>query len=150
MAKLKAHGQELGRVAYLSTIVAVMSDGTLLSNEGHGWKLYRKCKPGVTPKQVLKGRQDRLQERLRTRPAWAHYRELLHRSAPHSERWRLDMAVEMMAGDADGVWSDVGERLGLSCEECAELSKARASMEAEAEFFKVPAAPTAGAAVCAS
>ena len=59
MARLKCHGQELGRVTYLSTIVTVMSDGTLLSNDGHGWKLYRKCKPGVTSEQVLKGRHCR-------------------------------------------------------------------------------------------
>jgi hypothetical protein len=40
MAKLSAHGKEVGRINYTTYAKAYMQDGVVLKNEGHGWKVY--------------------------------------------------------------------------------------------------------------
>jgi hypothetical protein len=49
MARLKSHGTELGRLEYSDCRVAVMSDGSVLRNQGAGWKRWKRLKAGVDP-----------------------------------------------------------------------------------------------------
>jgi hypothetical protein len=40
MAKLSAHGKEIGRINYTTYSKAYMQDGTILKNSGFGWKVF--------------------------------------------------------------------------------------------------------------
>lgn len=48
MAKLSVHGKEIGTVYLTTKAKRYMSDGKILVNQGFGWKLGPKLKPGVT------------------------------------------------------------------------------------------------------
>jgi hypothetical protein len=50
MAKLSAHGKEIGRINYTTYSKAYMQDGTILKNSGFGWKVFGKCK--INPQEV--------------------------------------------------------------------------------------------------
>ena len=55
MAKLSAHGETIGRYLDCRTglVHAVCSDGRVLRKSiGQGYKLWKKCKPGVDPARI--------------------------------------------------------------------------------------------------
>ena len=104
MAKLSAHGSEVGRINYTTYAKAYMSDGKILKNFGHGWKLYGTCK--VSPEQafaVAKEKQDRV---LAERPMLAAYRKELHSIAGMGKAWKLHAAIQLLGDDIDGIWSE--------------------------------------------
>ena len=53
MATLSKHGVELGRIKYTTKIDAYFADGKVLRNQGFGWKIKYKVKPGNDPKDVF-------------------------------------------------------------------------------------------------
>ena len=61
MAKLSAHGTEVGRVMFTTYAKAYMSDGVVLKNDGSGWKILGRVKDGVTPTKAYEN-QKRHQE----------------------------------------------------------------------------------------
>lgn len=106
MAKLSAHGTEIGRLVFTSYSKAYMSDGKILKNYGDGWKLSAKLKPGVDMESFFKKSQDRLIEWAISNPEAAAYKKALHNLTSQSNRSKLHISIQLMPDDADGVWSD--------------------------------------------
>lgn len=104
MAKLSAHGKEVGRINYTTYAKAYMQDGVILKNEGHGWKVYGKCK--FTPQEVYENALDHYNKFLIARPCLAAYRDYLHDLAGMGKAWKLHAAVTMLGDDIDGIWSE--------------------------------------------
>jgi hypothetical protein len=106
MAKVSAHGTEIGTVHFTTKAKRYMSDGTVLKNIGFGWKISGKVKAGFTPEQAFQAQADKSRAFRAENPAYAAYRAALHDMAGMSKRWKLHAAIEMMPDDADGVWSE--------------------------------------------
>lgn len=106
MSKLTAHGHEIGTIEYLTSAKRYMSDGVVLKNQGFGWKIHGKVKPGVTPQQAFENAKARFEQRISENPLAAQYRSELHSLAPLSKRWKLHTAIQMLPDDPDGVWSE--------------------------------------------
>ena len=105
MAKLSAHGTQIGEVKLLTKTKRYFSDGKILINYGDGWKLFGKVKPGMDPGEVSKTAEEKQKEGLRIRPLYAKYFKLLHKSAGMNLRSKLHTAVSMMPEDPDGAWA---------------------------------------------
>ncbi len=112
MAKLSAHGSVVGTVEYATLAVRYMSDGVILRNNGFGWKLGGKLKPGVTPAEAYEHRKAKFEARLAANSAAACYLKELHSMAGLCKRWKLHAAVELMPDDPDGVWSEACDGYG--------------------------------------
>ena len=125
MAKLSAHGQEVGRIVYLTKTKAYMTDGKVLVNTGCGWKLRGKLKAGLTPETAFNNALQAQAEFIAQRPAFRRYRDCLHDLAGQSKRSILHLTVTMMPDDCDGVWSECcdgyGDNVYASCDEVAQL-----------------------------
>ena len=100
MAKLSAHGNEVGRIVYTTCIKAYMSDGKVLKNRGDGWKRFSTVKAGFTPESALESSRAALARWDQANPAGLGKRAKLH------------MAVQLMPDDADGVWSEACDGYG--------------------------------------
>ena len=112
MAKLSAHGIEIGRIRYVTFVVAYFADGTILRDSGLGWKTYRRVKPGIDPRQVFERKRLAYADRLAQNPHLAAYRKALHDLAGNNKAWKLHACVELMPDDPDGVWSDACDGFG--------------------------------------
>ena len=110
MAKLSAHGQEIGRINFTTFQKAYMADGTILKNYGSGWKLYGKCK--VSPVEAYAAAKARQDAFIAVRPCTVAYRKELHNLAGMGKAWKLHAAVELMPDDPDGVWSEACDGYG--------------------------------------
>lgn len=125
MAKLAAHGAEIGRLYYTTSAKAYMADGTVLKNAGFGWKISARVKSGFSPQQVFESARESQIKHNAERPALVAYRKCLHDLAGLSKRWKLHTAVEMMPDDPDGVWSEAcdgyGDNVAADIDEVAEL-----------------------------
>jgi len=106
MAKLSAHGVEIGRIEYIGKVKAYFADGKVLVNYGHGWKVAGKLKAGLTPESAYQNAKDNLARLLSDRPALAEYREFILRLAGIGERWKLVQCLQIMSSDPDGIWSE--------------------------------------------
>lgn len=108
MAKLSAHGAELGRIHYTTYTCAHMADGQILRKDGAGgWKIFKRCKAGMDPRAVYENALAHYNAQAQTRPALAAYRTALHDLAGRSKAWKLHLAIELMPDDPDGIWSHV-------------------------------------------
>lgn len=108
MARLGAHGTELGRLEFPSHSVVHMSNGHLLRDNGDGWKVWRRVKQDRDPRQVWENALRAYEEKLRTQPAYAEYRRLLFETAgSRYARTRLHMMLGLMPEDPDGIWSEI-------------------------------------------
>jgi len=112
MAKVSAHGTVVGTVYFTARAKRYMSDGAVLENSGHGWKLRGKLKAGLTPQAAYEAQLAKQREAEKTHPAAFAYRKELHDLAPLCKRWKLHAAVTMMPDDADGVWSEACDGFG--------------------------------------
>lgn len=125
MAKLSAHGHEVGRVEFLTYTKAYMADGKVLKNSGFGWKIYGRLKDGVSPQQAIENAKRRQAEHKAQYPAHAAYVRELHSMAGLCQRWKLHAAIQMMPDDYDGVWSECcdgyGGNVSASIDEVASL-----------------------------
>ena len=106
MAKLSAHGEEVGRIVYITFTKAYMSDGKVLKNYGEGWKLSGKVKLGFTPASAYASGRAALAKWESANPAGLAYKKELHALAGQGKRLKLHTAVQLMPDDADGVWSE--------------------------------------------
>lgn len=140
MAKLSAHGQEIGRVYFTTSAKAYFSDGKILGNQGFGWKIIAKAKPGANINDLFDKQKQKQIEFLAQRPALAAYRKELHSLAGLSKRWKLHAAIELMPEDADGVWSEVcdgyGDNVHADVNEIATLCKFYLDSVAEQKALK--------------
>lgn len=135
MAKLSAHGGEIGRLEFIRFQKAYMVDGTILKNQGFGWKVYGKVKAGIDPNQAFKNAKEfQIKARLE-HPAHAALSKALIEAACISKRWKLLTALEMMPDDPDGIWSEVsdgyGDNLDISIDEIAEICRLWKAAEQE-------------------
>ena len=139
MAKVSAHGHEVGTVHFLTYAKRYMSDGVVLKNIGFGWKIHGKVKPGVTPEQAFSKAADRVRAYRAERPAYSAYRAALHNLAGLSKRWKLHACVELMPDDADGVWSEAcdgyGDNVHADIDEVSKLCELyKASLREQSEI----------------
>jgi len=127
MAKISAHGTELGTVYFTTSAKRYMSDGVVLKNSGFGWKLAGKLKT-MTPQEAFQRQLDKQKAFNAERPAASAYRRMLHDMAGLGKRWKLHAAVELMPDDADGVWSEAcdgyGDNVHADVDEVGELCRA--------------------------
>lgn len=114
MAVLSKHGEEVGRLEYLTFNVSVRSHGKLLRNSGDGWKLWRKCKPGCTPQDVFESRRNAMFATAAERPTFAQYKRRLHDEFPLDKRLLAHAVIESMPQDPDGCWSEFNDYLDCS------------------------------------
>lgn len=142
MAKLSAHGHQVGRIEFLTYAKAYCADGKILKNDGSGWKLHSKCKPGITPEAAYAAAVERQRAFLADRPMHAAYRKALHDMAGLSKRWKLHLAVQMMPQDPDGVWSEAcdgyGDNVHADVDEVCELCRLYESAMTEQAELKDP------------
>ena len=126
MAKLSAHGIELVRIERLDCAISYHSDGHILRNEGSGWKLWKKLRPGVDPTEAALKAKARYDEKLAKGPAFAAWRELVHDLCPRQWRSLLVTAVSTLQDDPDGLWSEMEmfHDVGLSLDDCVNLCRA--------------------------
>lgn len=129
MAKLSAHGTEIGRIEFLTRTKAYFSDGKILQNSGHGWKLHAKVKPGILPSDAFARAQALQAQFMRDNPEYARFHCMLHEACGSlAKRWKLYYAIEMMPTDCDGVWSEVcdgySDNIHISVEEVGKLCDA--------------------------
>lgn len=127
MAKLSTHGIEIGRLVFTAYSKAYMSDGKILKNYGDGWKLSAKLKHGVSMADYFKKSQDRLIEWAIENPEAAEYKKALHNLTSQSNRSKLNISIQLMPKDADGIWSDCcdgwSDNIHADLDEIAELCR---------------------------
>lgn len=110
MAKLSAHGRELGRINYTTYSKAYFEDGTVLKNSGFGWKVFAKCK--VPPQEAYDKALAVHKDFAASRPCLMAYRKELHALAGMGKAWKLNAAIELLGTDVDGVWSEACDGYG--------------------------------------
>jgi hypothetical protein len=128
MAKLTAHGNEIGTIEYLTYRVRYMTDGQILKNCGNGWKLHKRVKDGINPKAVFENHRGKYQEKLSARPLYTEFMRALHDASGLYGRSFLVSAIQLMPDDPDGVWSTFDDSYDyklpkLTIDECVELCK---------------------------
>lgn len=127
MAKLSAHGVEIGRIEFSTYCKAYFADGKILKNSGFGWKLHAKCKAGLNPAEVFATAKQRRAEFLASRPAYAAWVRELHSMAGLCKRWKLRAALELLGDDVDGIWSECcdgyGDNIHADVSEVANLQR---------------------------
>ncbi len=112
MAKIAAHGKEIGTVYLTTKAKRYMSDGKILVNHGFGWKLGPKLKPGVTVQEAYRHQVERSRQFAEKHPCAAAYKRELHAMCGISKRWKLHAAITTMPDDCDGVWSECCDGYG--------------------------------------
>jgi hypothetical protein len=126
MARLNEHGTDLARTEYSDCRVAVMSDGSVLRNQGTGWKRWKRVKPGVDPVNYAA----KMRAAYDVRPAEFHsYIRALAAACDLAHRGQLNALVEQMPEDPDAVWSmfdDPGYELQI--EDVARCCRARLAL----------------------
>lgn len=115
MAKLSAHGTEIGRLYRTTSVVAYFADGKVLKNAGFGWKLHAKIKEGHDIHAAFEKAKANQDSFLSMRPALAEYRKELRAICGITKAWKLHAAIQMMPTDADGVWSEACDGYGDNC-----------------------------------
>jgi len=127
MAKLSAHGTEIGRVVYTTSTKAYMSDGKVLKNRGDGWKRYSTVKADWTPESALESARAALARWEAANPAGLAYKRELHALAPQGKRAKLHTIIQLMPDDADGVWSEAcdgyGDNISADVDEVSALCR---------------------------
>ncbi len=139
MAKVSAHGAEIGTLYFTTSARRYMSDGHVLRNQGFGWKLYKKLERDSI-QAAYESQLAKQTELLANRPMTRAYRKALHDMAGLSKRWKLHAAVETLAPDADGVWSEAcdgyGDNISADIDEVGELCRLYQSAVDEQRAFK--------------
>jgi hypothetical protein len=142
MAKLSAHGKEIGRIQYIGHDVAVMSDGYILKNFGAGWKIHGKLKAGLTPEMAYQKRLSALENQPFEYYAFREKLFALTRSL--EKRAQIMTALQLLGNDADGVWSELtdsylGPRIDADIVDIVELCQAHESYQTALKSQKAQA-----------
>lgn len=134
MAVLSKHG-EIGQIEKLAHKVAYCSDGQILRNQGDGWKVWKKLKPGFVPAESFERSKANYAQKLHERPAFAAWRSTLHDLVSFSQRYMVVTVISAMPQDPDGVWSECNDilQIDLSIDDCVQLCRAYDSAEEEAK-----------------
>jgi hypothetical protein len=126
MTRLNEHGTELARTEYSDCRVAVMSDGSVLRNQGDGWRTWKRLKASVDPAAFAA----KMRASYDARPAEFHaYIKALVAACNLEHRAQLNALVDQMPEDPDAVWSmfdDAG--YGLQIEDVARCCRARLAL----------------------
>jgi hypothetical protein len=140
MAKLRAHGTEIGTLYGLTVAKRYMADGHVLKNIGFGWKLHAKVKPGSSPQEAFSVAKEKHEAKLAARPCLRAYQKALFDMAGLSKRWKLHAAVSTMPDDCDGVWSEAcdgyGDNISADVDEVGELCRLYKNAIAESDTMK--------------
>ena len=108
MAKLQAHGRELYRWEGAAFKKVYMSDGTILKNNGYGWKVSGKIKAEFTPQEVADRARARYAQMKKDRPALFGYVQIMRQIGGSLKNRRLlTIAFDYMPEDPDGVWAEL-------------------------------------------
>lgn len=131
MATLYKHGISR-QFEYINQKIAVCQDGKILRNQGDGWKLSGKIKPGVTYDDACRAREARIAEVHAAQPCFAAYKKTMLEWKLADRRMIL-LSFEMLGDDLDGIWSELNDhaRIQIDLEEIREIHQARkvASLE---------------------
>jgi hypothetical protein len=104
MAKLSAHGEEIGRLLVNGGQAAYMSDGTILFRSiYHGWKVRGRRKAEVSLQDWIELKRARIADA----PEWRRVRNIPGRRT--LEAWLFDSVCETPSGDLvepDGIGPD--------------------------------------------
>ena len=143
MAKLAVHGEIVGTIEGITNAIRYMSDGHILRNTGTGWKLYKQCKPGITPIEAYEKRLAHMDKFRQERPAAAAYAAMIRATCGISKRFKLHSAIQMMPDDPDEVWATVCDTyeydaIGADLDEIVALCAAYRAAMVEAEQVKQP------------
>jgi hypothetical protein len=111
MARLSAHGVELARRETPTGCITVMADGQIMRNQGFGWKLWKRTKPGVNPVEYARKFNERTAAIM---PEIRDYIKALMNACDLEHRVRLHTAISLMPQDPDGVWSEFDDYSGYS------------------------------------
>lgn len=134
MAKIKAHGFEIGTINYVPYSKKYMSDRVILINRGHGWKVFGKVKPGVEVADHFAKKAEQQQKYLNTHPAMAAYRQEIIK-IPLTKRYWIARCLELMPDDPDGIWSELNDgyyvKFNLSVDRIAHLCTLYKAAKAE-------------------
>lgn len=106
MAKLSAHGTEIGRLHYTTHSKAFFSDNQILKNSGDGWKLHAKLKTGGNMLEYFNKKKAELNVWNITNREAHEYKKMLHSLTSMTNRWKLAYTISSMPEDCDGVWSE--------------------------------------------
>lgn len=106
MATLSKHGSEIARFDYLRFSLSFRSDGSILRNDGEGWKLAR-LKDGIEFDAFLADCHAREEKRTR---AYKDYRAAVISEFPLSIREVYLTLEDLMDGDIDGLWSSLEDQ----------------------------------------
>lgn len=106
MATLSKRGSEIARFNYLRFSLSFRSDGTILRNDGDGWKLAR-LKDGIEFDGFLADCHAREEKRTR---AYKDYRAAVISEFPLSIREVYLTLADLMDGDIDGLWSSLEDQ----------------------------------------
>lgn len=137
MAKLSAHGVEIGRIEKTSYTVAYFHDRAILANQGFGWKLKSKVKPDIDPVEAFNREQERYNKKLVENPAFKHWRDLIIKEPLYPHRLRLMTALDTFPADElDGLYIELDDcpdtRGRWSVDDLKEISFAFHSAKEEA------------------
>lgn len=140
MAKLSAHGREIGRIHRVDHTVAYFSDRTVLINRGFGWKIQCKVKAELDPVEVFNRKNETYNTKLAENPAFKRWRDLIVKEPLYPQRLRLVTALELLHDDLDGLYSELDDsqdtRGRWSVEDLKEISDAYTDAMREAEEKK--------------
>jgi hypothetical protein len=128
MTRLSEHGTELARTEYSDCRVAVMSDGSVLRNEGAGWKTWKRVKAAIDPVAFAA----KMLAAYNARPDEFHaYIRALVAACDLEHRAQLNALVDQMPDDPDAVWSLFDDsNYELRIEDVARCCRARLVLDA--------------------
>lgn len=102
MATLSKHGHEVARFDYLRCSLSFRSDGTILRNEGDGWKLLKLQQ--MTFEESLEYCRNQESKRI---PEVLDYRAAVISEFPLSQRLIYLELSNLLSGDIDGLWASL-------------------------------------------
>jgi hypothetical protein len=111
MATLSKQGTEIERIHCLRYSLSLRSNGTVLSNDGEGWKAVR-LKSGVSVETYwskIKEKQENLS------PEFLAYRRAVQAEFSLSNRSKYFILVSMLGDDTDGICSTLQDE-GIDCD----------------------------------
>jgi len=111
MATLSKQGTELERIHCLKYSLSLRSNGTVLSNDGEGWKVLR-LKAGISVETYwakVKEKQSSLSLE------YLAYRRAVQAEFSLSNRSKYFVLVSMLGDDTDGICSSLQDE-GIDCD----------------------------------
>jgi hypothetical protein len=142
MATLAKNGAEIRRFELLKKTYSIRSNGKVLCNYGHGWKVVN-LKPGVTVETFIANREAAEEKIDRLRPCFAKYRAAVQAEFPLSTRWKYLTAESMLGDDIDGIWSELNDGFDpvhVDIDTLAELNRLKGAMKLEFQCLKAEGA----------